>query len=223
LEAVKRKEKFETELVDITTLKQHPENYREHPQAQLDHIVASLKAHGFVKNVVIAKDGTILAGHGVVLAARQMRLSEVPVVRLPVSPDSAVARKVLVGDNEMSKLGDIDDRALTELLKSIRDDEAGLEGTGFDDRMLAALVMTSRAAGEIKGIDEAAEWAGMPRFEQTPTFFGVSILCESEKARDELLKKIGAKKMKSYKSGVVSLHWPLRDSVHDDPASLRYE
>ena len=56
------------ETIDIEKLIPHPDNYKEHPDQQLDHIIRSIEDHGFYRNVVIAKDNTILAGHGVVLA-----------------------------------------------------------------------------------------------------------------------------------------------------------
>jgi hypothetical protein len=55
-----------TELIAIKELKPHPRNYRSHPEDQLVHLVNSIKQHGFYRNVVVAKDNTILAGHGVV-------------------------------------------------------------------------------------------------------------------------------------------------------------
>ena len=68
--------------VAISGLRPHPRNYREHPEDQLEHIKASIVENGFYRNVVAARDGTILAGHGVVLAATAMGLRKVPVIRL---------------------------------------------------------------------------------------------------------------------------------------------
>lgn len=155
--------KFRTELVELKSLKPHPRNYRKHPADQLEHIKQSLREHGFYRNVVVAKDSTILAGHGVVQACGEEGILKVPVIRLPIEPDSPQALKVLTGDNEISHLGEIDDRLFTELLKEIKElDTAGLLGTGYDDMMLANLVFVTRAETEIPGFDAAAEWAGMP-------------------------------------------------------------
>ena len=46
-------------------LKPHPRNYRDHPQDQIDHLIQSIRENGFYRNVVVANDNTILAGHGV--------------------------------------------------------------------------------------------------------------------------------------------------------------
>lgn len=154
---------FVPEAVDIADLKPHPRNYRSHPDDQLEHLVQSIREHGMYRNVVIARDGTILAGHGVVMAAAQMGAATIPVIRLNIDPDSPTALKVLTGDNEIEHLAEIDDRLLTELLKEIHDvDVAGLVGTGFDEAMLANLVYVTRPKSEIGTVDEAAQWVGLP-------------------------------------------------------------
>ena len=84
-----------SETVPLDSLQDHPRNYREHPDDQLEHLIASIKEQGFYKNVAVARDGTILAGHGVVKAARKMGLEEIPVVRLDLEPDDPKALKLL--------------------------------------------------------------------------------------------------------------------------------
>ena len=134
-----------TEVVEFSTLRPHPENYKSHPDEQLDHIAASIRQHGYYRNVVVARDGTILAGHGVVEAAtKKLGLKRGPVVRLPIAFDSPAALKVLALDNELPKFGETDDRKLSEILRRIRDEgDGGLLGTGYDDQKLAALLKAS--------------------------------------------------------------------------------
>jgi len=94
--------------VPVASLKPHPVNYRKHPEDQLRHIERSVKEHGFYRNVVVARDGTILAGHGVVLAAKRLKRDKVPVIRLPLAADDLRALKVLTSDNEISRLAEVD-------------------------------------------------------------------------------------------------------------------
>ena len=82
---------------------------------------------------MVAEDSTILAGHGVVIAAKKMGLKTVPIIRLKVAADDPRALKVLAGDNEIGHLGEVNDRALTDLLKDLQSAENGLLGTGYDD------------------------------------------------------------------------------------------
>jgi len=186
---------FAAEIVAIESLRPHPRNYREHPEDQIAHLVESLKTFGIYRNVVVARDGTILAGHGVVKAAKQAKLARIPVIRLNVSPEDPAALKLLVGDNEVEHLGDRDDRLLSELLKEIqKDGPGGLLGTGFDEKMLAAFLMVTRPQSEIADFDAAAAWAGMPEYnagEQRFSYLVVSF--RNEAGVRDFCKKLGFK------------------------------
>jgi len=207
-------------LEDPAKLVPHPQNYRKHPEDQLTHIIASVKEYGFYRNIVVGRNNTILAGHGVVQAALKMELAKVPIVRLDLDPESPDALKLLAGDNEISNLVDNDDRALTELLKTVRDQSPeGLLGTGFDDKMLAALLMVTRPESEIRGTDEAAAWVGMPEFgtkEETPK---LAVLFRNKKDRDEFVKKTGLKP--TYRSDAIWTAW-YPHKGQDDLASVKF-
>lgn len=148
-------EDFPIEMVGIGEIQPHPRNYRVHPQEQIEHLIESIRANGFYRPIVTAQDGTILAGHGVVIAARAMGLERVPIRRLPIGPDDPKALKLLTGDNEISHLGEVDDRALGEILRQIKmEDAAGLLGTGYDDKMLAELIMATRTPDEEGNLEQ---------------------------------------------------------------------
>ena len=122
---------FTTETIPLANLIPHPRNYRTHPQDQIDHLCESIRKNGLYRNIVIARDDTILAGHGVVEACGQLGMEDIPIVRLDVAPDDPTALKVLAGDNEISHLGEINDRVLSDILKEINEfDVDGLIGTG---------------------------------------------------------------------------------------------
>ena len=203
--------------VAIDDMRAHPRNYRAHPADQLDHLAASLREHGQYRNVVIARDGTILAGHGVVQAARSIGLAHVLAVRLDVDPDSPEALKVLTGDNELGRLAEVNDRTLVDLLKSIRDSAdllgtgaPGLLGTGFDEMMLANLAMVTRADSEIADFDAAAEWVGLPSFKGTPESYRIVIQSRTEQARAGLVEKLGL--VITHTEGrTVSAWWPAEE------------
>lgn len=197
------------ELVPLDELKPHPSNYREHPDDQRRHLSASLAEHGLYRNVIAAQDGTILAGHGVVEAARAAGLDRIPVVRLPIAPDDPRALKVLTGDNELGRIAMVDDRLLAELLREIRD-SAELLGTGYDDAMLANLVFVTRAEHEIGNRDDAASWVGLPEFVPTVEPFRVVVSCDTAADRDALLATLGIETIHKHTRGVFSVWWPPR-------------
>jgi hypothetical protein len=200
-----------TELVAVSELKEHPRNYRAHGDDQREHLQASMQAHGVYRNVVIAQDGTLLAGHGVVDAARAAGVTQVPAVRLPLAPDDPRAIAVLVGDNEVMRLALADDRLLSELLREVRDSELmELLGTGYDDQMLANLVFVTRHADEIADRDDAAAWVGMPSFEPTPDSVQCLISFDSAEDRQRLLDQLGITAVYHREHGAWSVWWPPR-------------
>jgi ParB-like chromosome segregation protein Spo0J len=178
---------FVTVRENVDDLKPHPRNYQYHPDDQLDQIIASINQHGFYRNIVVAEDNTILAGHGVVMAVKKMGKTRVPVIRLPIHPDDPRALKVLTSDNEINNLAEVDDRMLTEMLKEIMaEDPTGLSGSGFNEQQLATLAMITRPASEINDIDEALEWVGLPEYvpEDRPRY-QVLVSFKTEEARTE--------------------------------------
>jgi len=208
---------FAVELAPVEALKPHPRNYRGHPDDQIEHIVASIQAHGVYRNVVIAQDGTILAGHGVVEACRRLGLPRVPVHRLPLAPDDPRALKVLTGDNEIEHLAEQDDRLLTELLREIKDqDAAGLLGTGYDEMMLANLVFVTRPESEIQDFDEAAQWVGLPGYEAAPDPLKVTVNFANAEDRAGFFRRLGV----AFTDKTDSIWWPPRE--REDKLSLKF-
>jgi hypothetical protein len=210
-----------SEVVELESLRPHPRNYRGHPEAQLEHIAASLQQLGLYRNVVVANDYTLLAGHGVVLAAKKIGWKRIEVKRLELSPMSAQALKVLAADNELGRFAEDDDRSLTELLKEIREnDPFALLGTGYDDAQLSALLMVTRPASEIQGMSATAEWLGMPDYQDSEEQYQLVITFESEKARAEYVTAKGIAIIKKQK-----MTWSARypNTKREDAFSVRFK
>ena len=121
---------FKTETVSIDKLKAHPRNYNHHPDDQIEHLAASILENGFYRNVVVASDSTILAGHGAADAAKRAGLTAIPVRRLDIDPESPQALKILAGDNEVATLAAKDDEQLVAILDELRKADEDLLGTG---------------------------------------------------------------------------------------------
>ena len=176
---------MQVESRPLSDLKPHPRNYRSHPPDQIAHIVESIKANDMYRAIVTAKDMTILAGHGIHQAAQIAGLTEVPVVVLPLDPESPQALKVLAGDNEIGRMAESNDRLLSEILRDIKQADGELLGSGYDDMMLASLVFVTRPASEIQDFDEAAEWVGMGEYDEGGRPIVIQIAFPSEAQRDE--------------------------------------
>lgn len=217
------KPELPTEQIAISHLKEHPQNYKSHPEDQIAHLKQSIAAYGLYRNIVIAKDNTILAGHGVVEAAKQSGRSFVTAVRLNIDPLSPEALKMLVGDNEISLLANRDDRRLTDLLREINDSsETKLVGTGFDEKMLMGLLMVTRPASEIQDHNAAAEWVGgdLPEYDEGKVFPQLVISFDNEEDRDEFIQQTGVVVTRKGKMN-WSTSWPFREQI--DASSVRFE
>ena len=201
---------MDIETIKLSDLKEHPRNYKTHPEDQLQHIISSIEEHGFYRNIVIAKDNTILAGHGVFQACQLMNKEEVPVIRLNIDHDSTQALKVLTSDNEIQNLAKVDDRELSEILKDILDEDLDLTGTVFDQEQLSALIYTTRPSTEVADIDEAKEWVGMVDFEPTGKDIKVIIQFDNEEDKQEMLNRIGATHINKQIGNISTIWYPER-------------
>lgn len=210
----------ESQLTSLALLKPHPRNYRTHPDNQIQHLMHSIREFGLYRNIVVAREYTILAGHGIVTACRRLDLEQVPAIRLDIDPFHPLALKLLAADNYLPYFAEDDDRALTTLLKGIAESDVTLLGTGFDAAQLAAMVMVTRPASEIADFDAAAEWVGMPSYEsRNQTTLTLVLHFENEEDRSKIVRELGV--TTSGKRMVLSARWPPRE--RDDASSVMFE
>src|SRR3990167_2543528 len=125
--------------IPIGELTEHPRNYRRHSDRQLSELQTSLREYGWQRNVVVSKDRYILAGHWIVEAARRNGETQIPCEvqnHLHTAPE---AEKFLALENTVSRLAEDDETALSALLADVQR-TVGLDGTGYNDAELDALI-----------------------------------------------------------------------------------
>ena len=116
----------------VDSLAPDPRNARTHPKRQIDQIMASIRGFGFTNPILVGSDGSIIAGHGRLLAAKTMGLSEVPTIALSGLTD-AQKRALRIADNKIA-LGagwDLDILKLELAELSVMDVDLDLSLTGF--------------------------------------------------------------------------------------------
>lgn len=130
-----------TEIVlrPIDELLPHARNSRKHSPEQIELLASVIKQSGWTNPCLVA-DGTILAGHGRIMAAKKLGLTRVPCIDL--SHLSEVEQRALViQDNRLAEFGtswDLDMlRIETDYLRSEGFD---IDLTGFDEDSLAELL-----------------------------------------------------------------------------------
>src|SRR5246500_1867931 len=117
----------------IAALRLDPQNPRLHSRKQVRQIAKSIASFGFIVPVLIDAEHSVIAGHGRVLATKELGWSEVPVIALE-HLDAAQRRAFAIADNRLTENSTWDDRLLGEQLKelAILDLSFDLEATGFD-------------------------------------------------------------------------------------------
>jgi ParB-like chromosome segregation protein Spo0J len=141
------------ELWPIERLRPYERNPRTHSDAQVDQIAASVVEFGWTNPILIDENAGILAGHGRLLAARKLDLTEVPVIRFEHLSE-AQKRAYVLADNQIALQAGWDDALLAEELAWLRDERFDLDLIGFDATELERLL--ALADGEAAS-DEAED------------------------------------------------------------------
>jgi DNA modification methylase len=114
----------------IGELRPYAGNARTHSKKQIRQIASSIERFGFTNPVLVSDEGEIIAGHGRVMAAQQLRMTEVPT--LVLSHLSAVDRRAYVlADNKLALNAGWDPDILAIELQGLIDLDFDLELTGF--------------------------------------------------------------------------------------------
>ncbi len=119
------------EAIQIDALIPYARNSRTHSDAQVAQIAASIKEFGFTNPVLIDSNGGIIAGHGRVLAARKLGLTDVPCIRLDHLTD-AQKRAYVIADNRLALNSGWDMEMLKVEFADLQELGFDLELTGFD-------------------------------------------------------------------------------------------
>ncbi|MGB3550596.1 MAG: DNA methyltransferase [Candidatus Binatus sp.] len=117
----------------IADLELDPRNPRAHSPRQVRQIARSIESFGFNVPVLIGAGRRVLAGHGRIMACKELGWSEVPTISLEHLSE-AQARAFMIADNRLTENSVWDDRLLAEQLKelSVLDLEFSIEATGFE-------------------------------------------------------------------------------------------
>ena len=118
------------EFRPVGTLKPYDKNARRHSRAQVRQIADSIRRFGFTNPVLITDDGAIVAGHGRVMAAKELGMESVPTLRLSnLSPEAV--RAYVIADNKLALNAGWDFDILADELLSLGDIGFDLSLTGF--------------------------------------------------------------------------------------------
>lgn len=155
---------LEIAQVPVANLVPYRNNARIHSEAQIELIAGSIQRFGFL-NPVIAnrKTRTVIAGHGRLMAAKQLGMAEVPVILVDSIKNE---RAYIIADNRIAEDSFWDNRMLAEALQGLSKDQAA--ATGLSDAELAALADALLPQFEPPPADEGEEDEGDAAAEEAP-------------------------------------------------------
>ena len=131
--------RMRVQIWTIDRLLPYIRNARTHTDEQVAQVAASIREFGWTNPLLVAADGTIIAGHARLAAARKLKMTEVPVIVLDHLTD-AQRRALVLADNRLALDAGWDEEMLRVELASLQEDGFDLEVVGFSDEELENLL-----------------------------------------------------------------------------------
>src|SRR5450631_1129861 len=136
-------------------------NPRTHTPQQVAQIAASIQEFGWTNPILVGADDDVIAGHGRLLAARKLGMSEVPVIVLAYL-SAAQRRALVIADNQLALNAGWDEELLRIQLKALQEGEFDLNLIGFDDEELTRLLAEQDHAAGLTDDDAIPEVPDAP-------------------------------------------------------------
>jgi site-specific DNA-methyltransferase (adenine-specific) len=127
--------KLKIEYRKVGELLPYARNARTHSDTQVSQLAASIKEFGFNNPVAIDADGMILCGHGRVMAAQKLGLTEVPTVCLSHLSDTQ-KKAYILADNKLALNAGWDNDMLKVELEDLKTSDFNLDLIGFSNEEL---------------------------------------------------------------------------------------
>ena len=113
----------------ISELIPYEKNTKKHDDVQINNVAESIKQYGFVQPIVVDKNNVVVIGHCRLLAAKKLKMSEVPCVCVEDLTEEQVKALRIVDNksNESDWLNDILELELPDVDLSAFDFDFGLD------------------------------------------------------------------------------------------------
>ena len=117
--------------VSTKSLIPYARNSRTHSDAQVAKIAASIKEFGFLSPIITDAENGIVAGHGRILAAQKLGITEVPCIEAAHLTE-AQKRAYIIADNRLALDAGWDNELLKVELADLKAADFDLSLTGFE-------------------------------------------------------------------------------------------
>lgn len=130
----------------VADLIPYARNSRTHSDEQVAQLAASIREFGWTNPVLVDGENGLIAGHGRVLAARKLGLTEVPVIELGHMTE-AQRRAYVIADNQLAANAGWDLDLLKVEVADLSEMGFDLGLIGFDDNFLTGLLTPATPDG----------------------------------------------------------------------------
>ena len=140
---------MEIKQVKIVDLKPYDKNARTHSPKQVEEIARSIKVFGFTNPVLIDQKNMIIAGHGRVMGAKELGMTEVPIIRIEYLSE-AEKRAYILADNKLAEKAGWDKEILAVELQELMiiEDDFDITLTGFETPEIDLILDLDNATDE---------------------------------------------------------------------------
>ena len=140
---------MQIEKIKISDLLEYKYNAKEHPQWQIEQIVASIKQFGFNDPIAIDENNTIIEGHGRLYALQELGETDVDCIRLS-HLDEEQKRAYILAHNKLTMNTDFD----LDLLQLELDNIIDIDMSDFGFEISKEMEVESNKNTEIKEIQD---------------------------------------------------------------------
>ena len=171
---------YSIKLMPVTELTQYVNNPKEHTPEQIKNIAQSITEFGFIWPILLDKENMITAGHGRLLAAKHLGLTEVATMRADHLTEEQV-KAFRLADNRLAQANWLED-PLREEMEALVKVGYDLALTGFSDKELNDAMK--------KAHDPAAPVVEAETSEEADEKFQVLVTCKEEPEQVKLIERL---------------------------------
>lgn len=197
----------EITLVPIKKIKAHPKNNNRHPRDQIEQLAKLIEYQGFRNPLIVSNlSGYLVSGHARLLAAKTMKLKEVPVIYQDFDNEQQ-EWTYLTSDNAIAGWAELDTASIKLEIETL--------GIDFDLDLLGMKGFKEELANHV---DPFKEFLGMPEYNQADktSFRHVIVHFTCDEDAKEFFRRIGQND-----TGITKTVWfPPQERM--DTESKRY-
>ena len=149
----------EHKIVSVEDLIPYALNSRTHSDAQVAQLAASIHEFGFTNPVLVDDANNLIAGHGRLLAARKLKMDQVPAI-VVAGLDDRKRRALVIADNKLALNAGWDEDALRVELEDLSGDYGKL--MGFSEDELVALLQNAVSTDGLTDEDAVPDVPAVP-------------------------------------------------------------